>query len=59
MHDEMPGREMRLTGRLHDRPWQERPIFGMVRYRNESGLLRGFDIEGYVRRIESLGKERT
>ena len=44
---------------LHDRPWQERPIFGMVRYMNESGLRRKFDIEGYVRRIESLGKERS
>ena len=44
---------------LHDRPWQERPIFGMVRYVNESGLRRWFDIEGYARRIESLGKERT
>jgi deoxyribodipyrimidine photo-lyase len=44
---------------LHDRPWQERPIFGMVRYMNESGLRRKFDIEGYVRRVESLGKERS
>jgi deoxyribodipyrimidine photo-lyase len=39
---------------LHDRPWQERPIFGMVRYMNESGLRRKFDIEAYVRRIERL-----
>jgi deoxyribodipyrimidine photo-lyase len=44
---------------LHDRPWQQRPIFGMVRYMNESGLRRKFDIEGYVRRIEGLGKERS
>jgi deoxyribodipyrimidine photo-lyase len=39
---------------LHDRPWQERPIFGMVRYMNESGLRRKFDIDAYVRRIEAL-----
>lgn len=44
---------------LHDRPWQQRPIFGMVRYMNESGLRRKFDIEGYLRRVEGLGKERT
>jgi deoxyribodipyrimidine photo-lyase len=44
---------------LHDRPWQERPVFGMVRFMNESGLRRKFDIEGYVRRIESIGKERS
>jgi hypothetical protein len=31
----------------------------MVRYMNESGLRRWFDIEGYVRRVESLGKERS
>jgi len=39
---------------LHDRPWQERPIFGMVRYMNESGLRRKFDIEAWVRRIAAL-----
>jgi deoxyribodipyrimidine photo-lyase len=38
---------------LHDRPWQERPGFGMVRYMNESGLRRKFDIEAWVRRVES------
>jgi deoxyribodipyrimidine photo-lyase len=38
----------------HDRPWPERPIFGKVRYMNDRGLRRKFDIEGYVRRVESL-----
>ena len=42
---------------LHDRPWQERPVFGMVRYMNESGLRRKFDIESWARRVESLGQE--
>lgn len=35
----------------HDRPWSERPIFGAVRYMNESGLKRKFDIEAYVERV--------
>jgi len=38
----------------HDRAWPERPIFGKVRYMNDAGLRRKFDIEGYVRRVESL-----
>lgn len=35
---------------LHDRPWQERPIFGMVRYMNAAGLRRKFRMEEYVSR---------
>jgi deoxyribodipyrimidine photo-lyase len=38
----------------HDRPWQERPIFGKVRYMNAAGLERKFKIDEYVRRIETL-----
>lgn len=38
----------------HDRPWKERPIFGKVRYMNENGLKRKFDIDRYAERIESL-----
>lgn len=38
----------------HDRPWTERPIFGMVRYMNAAGLERKFDIAAYVRRIDAL-----
>lgn len=34
----------------HDRPWTERPVFGMVRYMNANGLRRKFDIEAYVER---------
>ena len=36
----------------HDRPWVERPIFGAVRYMNDRGLKRKFDIDRYVQRIE-------
>jgi len=32
----------------HDRPWKERPIFGKIRYMNERGLKRKFDIDRYV-----------
>jgi len=38
----------------HDRPWAERPIFGMVRYMSEGGLRRKFDIEAYVQAVEKL-----
>jgi deoxyribodipyrimidine photo-lyase len=34
----------------HDRPWRERPIFGKVRYMNDRGLERKFDMEPYVKR---------
>ena len=38
----------------HDRPWGERAVFGTVRYMNDRGLRRKFDIDGYVRRVEAL-----
>lgn len=38
----------------HDRPWQEREIFGTVRYMNANGLKRKFDRDGYVRKIEEV-----
>ncbi|MGA1820450.1 MAG: deoxyribodipyrimidine photo-lyase [Thermoplasmatota archaeon] len=38
----------------HDRPWKERPIFGKVRYMNDNGLRRKFDIGSYVDRARSL-----
>ncbi len=34
---------------LHDRPWSERPIFGMVRYMSLEGMKRKTDVEGYIR----------
>ena len=36
----------------HDRAWTERPIFGKLRYMNDNGLKRKFDIESYVTKIE-------
>jgi deoxyribodipyrimidine photo-lyase len=38
----------------HDRPWQRRAVFGMVRYMNANGLRRKFDADAYVERVERL-----
>ncbi len=40
----------------HDRAWKERPIFGKVRFMNESGLKRKFDMEKYIQKIKDLKK---
>jgi len=39
---------------LHDRSWTERPVFGKVRYMNDRGLERKFDVDGYIARVERL-----
>lgn len=39
---------------LHDRPWQERAVFGKVRSMTAGGLERKFDIDAYVRWTQSL-----
>ncbi len=42
----------------HDRPWQERPIFGKIRYMNQKGLKRKFpNIDEYVSEIEDWKKK--
>jgi deoxyribodipyrimidine photo-lyase len=38
----------------HDRAWQERPVFGKVRYMNARGLERKFNIKDYVEKVDSL-----
>jgi deoxyribodipyrimidine photo-lyase len=35
----------------HDRPWGERPVFGMVRYMNAQGLRRKFDMDRYIENV--------
>ena len=35
---------------LHDRPWFERSVFGKIRYMNNAGLERKFDLEAYINR---------
>jgi deoxyribodipyrimidine photo-lyase len=42
---------------LHDRPWTERPVFGMIRYMNYAGMKRKTGVDAYIREIEHL--ERT
>jgi deoxyribodipyrimidine photo-lyase len=47
---------------LHDRPWGERPIFGMVRYMARSGMDRKTDVKAYrnqIAHLERTGKELT
>ncbi|HDS84415.1 MAG TPA: deoxyribodipyrimidine photo-lyase [Phycisphaerales bacterium] len=41
----------------HDRAWNERPVFGKVRYMNAAGLKRKFDVAAYIRRIENLARQ--
>lgn len=41
----------------HDRPWKERPVFGMIRYMNEAGLRRKFRLDGWIERAENLYTE--
>jgi deoxyribodipyrimidine photo-lyase len=36
----------------HDRPWPERPIFGIVRSMSQSGLRRNLDLAAYAARVE-------
>jgi len=40
-------------GGVHDRAWRERPVFGKIRYMNEAGCRRKFDVEAYIRSIPS------
>lgn len=35
-------------GGVHDRPWPQREIFGKIRYMNEKGCRRKFDVEAYM-----------
>lgn len=41
-------------GGVHDRAWTERPIFGKIRYMNDKGLERKFEINEYVRRVNLI-----
>lgn len=38
----------------HDRPWAERSIFGNIRYMNDKGLIRKFDMARYFQKVEAL-----
>ncbi|MDC0336022.1 deoxyribodipyrimidine photo-lyase [Pseudodesulfovibrio sp.] len=36
-------------GGLHDRAWKTRPVYGSVRYMNEKGCRRKFDVDSYCK----------
>jgi deoxyribodipyrimidine photo-lyase len=38
---------------VHDRAWNERPVFGKIRYMNYAGCKRKFDVKGYEARYGS------
>jgi deoxyribodipyrimidine photo-lyase len=38
-------------GGVHDRPWGERRIFGMVRYMNYNGCKKKFNVRAYVEKV--------
>ncbi len=38
----------------HDRGWKERNIFGKIRYMNDKGLERKFDMESYLEKVQRL-----
>ncbi|MGB3224210.1 MAG: deoxyribodipyrimidine photo-lyase [Desulforhopalus sp.] len=38
-------------GGVHDRAWRERAVFGKVRYMNEAGCRRKFDVAGYIKAV--------
>lgn len=42
---------------VHDRGWTERPIWGKVRYMNEAGLKRKFNMADYVSQVENMIKK--
>jgi deoxyribodipyrimidine photo-lyase len=39
------------VGGVHDRAWRERPVFGKIRYMNEAGCRRKFDVNGYIKSV--------
>jgi deoxyribodipyrimidine photo-lyase len=40
-------------GGVHDRAWNERPIFGKVRYMSYGGCKGKFDVKKYIERFSS------
>ncbi len=39
-------------GGVHDRAWSERPVFGKIRYMNERGCRRKFDVDCYIKSVQ-------
>jgi len=43
-------------GGVHDRAWNEREIFGKIRYMSYEGCKRKFDVKRYIARISNIEK---
>ncbi len=41
----------------HDRAWPERKVFGKIRYMNDAGLKRKFDMDAYLRKVDTLERQ--
>lgn len=39
---------------VHDRAWNERPIFGKIRYMNFNGAKRKFDVQSYIDKYSEI-----
>jgi deoxyribodipyrimidine photo-lyase len=58
---ELDGRDANSTAGVawcfgrHDRPWGERPIYGVIRCMMASGLDRKYDMPAYLARVEKIG----
>jgi len=44
-------------GGVHDRAWGERPIFGKIRYMNDAGCKRKFDVPAYIARVNRMVRD--
>jgi deoxyribodipyrimidine photo-lyase len=44
---------------LHDRPWTRRAVFGTIRYMNDKGLKRKFNMDAYLYRVQQLEEEKA
>jgi deoxyribodipyrimidine photo-lyase len=38
-------------GGVHDRAWKKRPVYGKIRYMNEAGCRRKFDVDYYLQKV--------
>lgn len=41
-------------GGLHDRPWNQRPVFGHIRWMSLAGAVRKFNLPAYIARVRSI-----
>jgi deoxyribodipyrimidine photo-lyase len=44
-------------GGVHDRAWNERPVFGKIRYMSYNGCKSKFNIKTYIRSVQSMKGE--